>query len=79
VGLSIYGNRLTAAQREQLGRKAGESALSPQRQMALANIVYGGCYGNQLEAMAGATAAEGLSRSPFMTITVLTVKNLTWT
>lgn len=45
-GLAIFGSRLTAAQREQLGRKPGEPALSPARQAAIANLVYGGRYGN---------------------------------
>ncbi|EQB0486272.1 glycoside hydrolase family 19 protein [Cronobacter turicensis] len=48
AGLAIFGSRLTAAQREQLGRKPGEKALSPERQAAIANIVYGGRYGNNL-------------------------------
>jgi putative chitinase len=48
AGLAIFGSRLTMAQREQLGRKVGESALSPARQAAIANLVYGGRYGNNL-------------------------------
>lgn len=47
-GLKIFGTRLTDAQRQQLGRKPGESALSPERQAAIANLVYGGRYGNNL-------------------------------
>lgn len=46
AGLAIFGDRLTAAQREKLGRKPGELALSPSRQADIANIVYGGRYGN---------------------------------
>lgn len=46
AGLLIFGDRLTAAQREKLGRKPGELALSPARQADIANIVYGGRYGN---------------------------------
>lgn len=45
-GLKIFGSQLTAQQRQQLGRKSGERALPPARQAAIANIVYGGRYGN---------------------------------
>lgn len=45
-GLKIFGSRLTESQREQLGRKPGESALSSERQASIANIIYGGRYGN---------------------------------
>lgn len=45
-GLKIFGSRLTAEQRQRLGRKPGELALSPSRQADIANIVYGGRYGN---------------------------------
>lgn len=48
TGLQIFGARLTEPQRQQLGRKPGELALSPARQEAIANIVYGGRYGNNL-------------------------------
>ncbi|QWA09920.1 glycoside hydrolase family 19 protein [Sodalis ligni] len=65
VGLSIFGNRLTAAQREQLGRKEGEPALSPERQMAIANIVYGGRYGNQLAGDGWRYRGRGLKQVTF--------------
>lgn len=45
-GLKIFGSRLTAEQRQRLGRKPGELALSPSRQADIANILYGGRYGN---------------------------------
>ncbi|HHL2824755.1 TPA: glycoside hydrolase family 19 protein [Citrobacter murliniae] len=45
AGLAIFSS-LTAAQREKLGRKVGELALSPARQADIANAVYGGKYGN---------------------------------
>ncbi|EPK7525580.1 glycoside hydrolase family 19 protein [Klebsiella variicola] len=45
-GLKIFGSRLTTEQRQRLGRKPGELALSPSRQADIANIVYGGRYGN---------------------------------
>lgn len=48
TGLQIFGARLTEPQRQQLGRNPGELALSPARQEAIANIVYGGRYGNNL-------------------------------
>ena len=44
--LKIFGSRLTVDQRQRLGRKPGEKALPPARQAAIANIVYGGRYGN---------------------------------
>ncbi|WP_213993892.1 glycoside hydrolase family 19 protein [Sodalis sp. dw_96] len=65
VGLTIFGDRLTAAQREQLGRKTGELALSPQRQMAIANIVYGGRYGNQLDGDGWRYRGRGLKQVTF--------------
>ena len=46
AGLCIFGNGLIVAPREKLGRKNGELALSPARQADIANIVYGGRYGN---------------------------------
>lgn len=45
-GLRIFSSRLTTEQRQRLGRKPGELALSPSRQADIANIVYGGRYGN---------------------------------
>lgn len=45
-GLKIFGSRLTTEQRQRLGRKPGELALSPSRQADIANIVYVGRYGN---------------------------------
>ncbi|KAA1280227.1 glycoside hydrolase family 19 protein [Citrobacter pasteurii] len=48
AGLAIFGPRLTTSQRDQLGRKPGEPPLSPKRQEAIANLVYGGRYGNDL-------------------------------
>ena len=37
--------RISASDCERLGRKADEGPLSPQRQMAIANIIYGGTFG----------------------------------
>lgn len=64
-GLAIFGSRLTAAQREQLGRKAGEPALSPARQAAIANIVYGGRYGNNLTGDGWRFRGRGLKQITF--------------
>lgn len=64
-GLSIFGSRLTAAQREQLGRKPGEPALSPARQAAIANIVYGGRYGNNLTGDGWRFRGRGLKQITF--------------
>lgn len=38
-------SRISAADCERLGRKPGEPALSPARQQAIANIIYGGAFG----------------------------------
>ncbi|MCI0196970.1 glycoside hydrolase family 19 protein [Cronobacter sakazakii] len=65
AGLAIFGIRLTAAQREQLGRKPGEKALSPERQAAIANIVYGGRYGNNLNGDGWKYRGRGLKQITF--------------
>lgn len=65
AGLTIFGTRLTAAQREQLGRKPGELALSPERQMAIANLVYGGRYGNNLNGDGWKYRGRGLKQVTF--------------
>ncbi|EOG5778466.1 glycoside hydrolase family 19 protein [Cronobacter sakazakii] len=65
AGLAIFGIRLTAAQREQLGRKPGEKALSPERQAAIANIVYGGRFGNNLNGDGWKYRGRGLKQITF--------------
>lgn len=65
AGLSIFGSRLTAAQREQLGRKPGEPALSQERQAAIANLVYGGRYGNNLSGDGWKFRGRGLKQVTF--------------
>jgi len=64
-GLKIFGTRLTDAQRQQLGRKPGESALSPERQAAIANLVYGGRYGNNLNGDGWKFRGRGLKQVTF--------------
>lgn len=65
AGLAIFGPRLTSAQREQLGRKPGEAALSPKRQEAIANLVYGGRYGNDLGGDGWKYRGRGLKQVTF--------------
>lgn len=65
AGLAIFGIRLTAAQREELGRKPGEKALSPERQAAIANIVYGGRFGNNLNGDGWKYRGRGLKQITF--------------
>jgi putative chitinase len=45
-GLKIFGSRLSAAQREELGRNAHERQVPMLRQQRIANIVYANRYGN---------------------------------
>ncbi|MFY7341537.1 glycoside hydrolase family 19 protein [Enterobacter cloacae complex sp. IR5422] len=65
AGLAIFGDRLTAAQREKLGRKPGELALSPSRQADIANIVYGGRYGNSAPGDGWKYRGRGLKQVTF--------------
>jgi len=41
-----FGDRISSSDAARLGRKEGEPALSQARQMAIANLVYGGRFGN---------------------------------
>lgn len=65
TGLQIFGSRLTAVQREKLGRKPGELALSPARQADIANIVYGGRYGNNQSGDGWKYRGRGLKQVTF--------------
>lgn len=46
AGLVVFGARLSLADRRRLGRQAGEHEVPIERQMDMANRVYGGRYGN---------------------------------
>ncbi|MEQ9910973.1 glycoside hydrolase family 19 protein [Pectobacterium polaris] len=65
AGLAIFGSRLTSAQREQLGRNPGDPPLSPARQEAIANLVYGGRYGNDLGGGGWKYRGRGLKQITF--------------
>ena len=64
-GLKIFGSRLTPAQREQLGRQPGAASLSVDRQEAIANLVYGGRYGNNLNGDGWKYRGRGLKQVTF--------------
>lgn len=64
-GLKIFGTRLTDAQRQQLGRQPGAASLSPDRQAAIANLVYGGRYGNNLNGDGWKYRGRGLKQVTF--------------
>lgn len=66
AGLSIFGSRLTASQREQLGRRNGESSLPVERQRAIANLVYGGRYGNKAAGDGYKFRGRGLKQITFL-------------
>ncbi|MGC6386556.1 glycoside hydrolase family 19 protein [Ewingella sp. S1.OA.A_B6] len=66
AGLSIFGNRLTASQREQLGRRNGEGPLPIERQRAIANLAYGGRYGNKAAGDGYKFRGRGLKQITFL-------------
>ncbi|EIC82170.1 glycoside hydrolase family 19 protein [Serratia sp. M24T3] len=66
AGLAIFGNRLTASQREQLGRRNGEGSLPVERQRAIANLVYAGRYGNKAAGDGYKFRGRGLKQITFL-------------
>jgi len=66
AGLAIFGNRLTASQREQLGRRNGEGPLPVERQRAIANLVYAGRYGNKAAGDGYKFRGRGLKQITFL-------------
>lgn len=66
AGLAIFGNRLTASQREQLGRRNWEGPLPVERQRAIANLVYAGRYGNKASGDGYKFRGRGLKQITFL-------------
>lgn len=66
AGLTTFGNRLTASQREQLGRRNGEGPLPVERQRAIANLAYGGRYGNKAAGDGYKFRGRGLKQITFL-------------
>lgn len=66
AGLTIFGNRLTASQREQLGCRNGEGPLPVERQRAIANLVYAGRYGNKAAGDGYKFRGRGLKQITFL-------------
>lgn len=66
AGLAIFGNRLTASQREQLGRRNREGPLPVERQRAIANLVYAGRYGNKASGDGYKFRGRGLKQITFL-------------
>ncbi|WP_213993846.1 glycoside hydrolase family 19 protein [Sodalis sp. dw_96] len=65
AGLAIFGNRLTDAQRATLGRQPGEKTVPVERQQQIANIVYGGRYGNTHDGDGWLYRGRGLKQVTF--------------
>ncbi|KAA8726734.1 glycoside hydrolase family 19 protein [Ewingella americana] len=66
AGLSVFGNRLTASQREQLGRRNGEGPLSLERQRAIANLAYANRFGNKAAGDGYKFRGRGLKQITFL-------------
>ncbi|QWA09541.1 glycoside hydrolase family 19 protein [Sodalis ligni] len=65
AGLAIFGTRLTDAQRATLGRQPGEKTVPLERQQQIANIVYGGRYGNTHDGDGWLYRGRGLKQVTF--------------
>ena len=65
AGLAIFGNRLTDEQRTSLGRQPGEKTVPLVSQHQIANIVYGGYYGNTHDGDGWLYRGRGLKQITF--------------
>lgn len=65
AGLSVF-TRLTASQRVHLGRRNGEGPLPVERQRAIANLAYGGRYGNKAAGDGYKFRGRGLKQITFL-------------
>lgn len=63
--VATFSNRITLLEARELGRKAGEGALSLERQQKIANIVYGRRYGNDLPGDGWKFRGRGLKQVTF--------------